>query len=276
MAVFETERGKRLTITLPPSPWLELSQVADTYRRLTGEEKATRTRLNGLHAERERAVEQDAYELGQALKEKRKPKASTKVETLDKEIKAAERHLAGVESAIESASTDLIDVVDEHKEEWDRDAEAQLQGAQSQYAEAVEAAAAAARKVFEKLALLRWVRLFPEVAFYSVGDGKVPGLMAPNGELYTAGAVFSGLHDQAQIEWNPQLPRDPQGAATQALHEARRANEVAGRGYMTDQERALFEVNPFQFFNGADSSPLSKMPVPLVFNGNETDAEEEG
>ena len=273
MAVFETERGRRLSIALPPSPWPELAEVADTYRRLTGEEKATRARLTALQVDRQHAVEQDNFELGQALKANRKPKASTKVESLDKEIKATERHLAGVESAIESASSDLIDVVDENREEWDEEASSQLKDAQAEYAEAIEAAANAARTVFEKLGLLRWVRLFPEVLFYSVGDGKVPGLMAPNGDLYTSGAVFGGLSEQAQIEWNPMLPRDPHGEATQALHEERRANELAGRGYMTESERVLFETNPMEFYGGKDARPLRKMPVPLVITGNEEDEE---
>ena len=178
-----------------------------------------------------------------------------------------------VESAIESASTDLIDVVDEHREEWDADAYAQLQDAQAGYAEAIESAAAAARTVFEKLAVLRWVRLFPEVLFYSVGDGKVPGLMAPNGELFATGAVFNGLREQAQIEWNPQLPRDPHGAATQALHEERRANELAHGYYMTDAEHALYVADPMRFFGGQDAKLMSKMSVPLLITGNEEDSE---
>ena len=60
MSVFESARGRRYDINLPPPGSLDgLDAAAETYKRLSERGSVTATRLGGLRGERERAEDRE-------------------------------------------------------------------------------------------------------------------------------------------------------------------------------------------------------------------------
>jgi hypothetical protein len=254
MAVGEVSRGRRLDVSLPPPGiWEELDEVSATYLRLVADRKATGTKLSALRGALERAKDAERHALAQAIKDRKAEPKATEVEKIEKQIEACERRFAAVEEAIDDALAEVHITVDERRGEWCEDALSRLTDAQSQYAEAIEEVVSRAQDVYAAVALLRFARLFPddEVAYRARGS-MLPTLRGMNGDPFSSFDVFQALRDEARITYDPKgwSARDPIGAAVQALHEARRANEEKGLGYMTDSERALFEANPDEFYGG--------------------------
>jgi hypothetical protein len=263
MAVFETNRGGRLDIQLPPSPWPELKKVAEQYEKLARERRVTGTRLGGLEGERTRAIEQDRIALAKAIKDGKDDPGSKRVEKIEKEIAACKRRLEALEEALDMASGDLIATVDEHREEWSEEAQSELEAVQSVYAEAVEALASAREEVSAQYALFRWVRMFPDEPTYRIRGSFLTTLRAQHGDPYFFSQVVDSLREDAQVKYDPKPSdlRDPHGAASQQQHEQRQANEQAGLGYWTDSELERMEENRAEFFGGAGAR-LKRMPVP--------------
>jgi uncharacterized protein YukE len=249
----ELASGRRFEVAVPSSSnWEELNEAAETYRRLVQERNVTARRLGGLQGERVRAVEQERHALAAWLKSDRSTKEpdSSKVAKIDKEIKAAERRLLAVEEAIDDAISDLIAVVDEHRDEWREDAERALAQERAQYAEAVEALAQAREKVSAAYALTSWVNGFPEFEqTFRVRGAVVGSLKAENGEPYWFAQVVDALRqDATQTVGAPR--RDPNAEASQRHHEERMRNERDGRGYWTDKELDFMAQNEVEFFGG--------------------------
>lgn len=242
MSVFESARGRRLDITLPPPGSLEgLDAVAQAYERLKRERKVTATRLGGLRGERERVVDQERAALARALKDGKEVPKTSKVEKIDRDISAAEQRLAALEEALDLASEELIVVADECCEEWTEQVLGEVSTAQREYQEAVEVLASASGEVLAKIALLRWARLFPEDEIsYRVRGSNVLALRAPHGDPYSLDEVLQALREDAQVTYDPRawVSRDPLGARIQVEFEEKRANEEKGLGFLTDAQIA--------------------------------------
>jgi hypothetical protein len=237
-----TETGRRFNIAPPPpGQFEELDKAAETYNKVLADRKATGRRLGGLRGERERAVAEDRALLAQAIKEGKKEPTPSRVAKIDKEIEACERRMEALEEALESAVGDLILVVDEHRDAWAEDAFAQVVEAQAEYADAVATLDVAAQALHAKLALLRFVRLFPDgESSYKVRGSFVLSLRGTNGDPYALHDVLGALREDAQIEFDPSAwrTRDPHGAAVQERFEEQRANELKGLGYLTNAQVA--------------------------------------
>lgn len=240
MATFETKSGRRLDITPPPPGiWEELDEPANVYRKLVQERKVTGTRLGGLRGQRERVIEAERAALAKALKEGSKEPDSSKSERLAKEIEACERRLSALEEAIDLAVADLIVAIDEHREDWTEEVLEQVAAAQAEYQRAVDEVSSASQEVLAKIALLRFVRLFPEDEIsYRIRGSNVLALRSPNGDPYSLYDVLAALAEDAQVTYDPKawVSRDPLGAAIQERHNEKHRNAEKGLGYFTDAE----------------------------------------
>jgi hypothetical protein len=234
---------RRLDISLPPPGSLEeLDEVAGNHRRLVADRKVTATRLSGLRGQRERVAEAERAALAKAIKDGTKEPESSRVEKIDKDIEIAEERLAAVEEAIDESLADIIEVVDEHREDWTQLALETLAEAQARYAEAIEEVAKASDALLARISLLAFVRGFPEdEPSYRVRGSHVAGLRGPNGDAFWLTEIIDALRQDAAVDFTPPAsPRkaDPLAALTQTLFEEKRANERAGRGFLTDAQVA--------------------------------------
>jgi hypothetical protein len=267
VAVSEVGSGRRLNINVPPSsPWDELNEAGDAYRKLVQERSVTGRRLSGLEGERSRAIEQDRIEYAKALKEGKGDPGGKKVEELEKKIAACKRRLTALEEAIDMATDDLIAVIDEHRDEWAEEVWAEFAATREGYAQAVEALEEARAKVDTKHALLSFVLGFPEEeSTYRVRGSFVAALRAQNGDPYYFSQVVDALRTDAQMtEGAPEVhrSRDPLAQQIQAVHEERLANEQAGHGYFTDEELKRKAENPVEFDLGRGTRVSRRMPRP--------------
>jgi hypothetical protein len=262
MPVFATERGGRLHVVLPRTEWKELEGAAEEYARLLQEQKVTRSRLQMLRNEHEKAERKDASELARWIKDGKKgrepePKA---VEKIDKEIRACERRLVAIEEALDDAESDLIDVVDEHRNEWKASIEAELDAAYDEYAEAVEKLAQVHDTLSAKLGLRSWLHFFPEDEISYVPRGMLlPTLRAAHGDPYLFSQVVSALREDASVH-RPEGSRP--GHETQRIHEERLRNELEGRGYYTNDELRRLDENELEFRHGAGVRIIKTQPIP--------------
>lgn len=277
MSAIETSRGRRLDISPPPpGTWQELDEKAETYNKLVRERKVTGTRLGGLRGELGRAIAEDRDALARAIKEGKPDPKTSRVEKIEKEIKACERRLGALEEAIDLALEELIEVVDEHRDEWSQQAMEDVAQAQAEYGEAVEAVSSAVQEVLVKVALLRFTRLFPDSeTSFKVRASVVPALRGQNGDPYSIYDVLAALTEDAQVKYDPKAwgSRDPLAVAIQARHDEALANQKKGLGYFTDEDLALLGSNPVQFFHGANARLVT--PQGSRATANNTDEAEE-
>ena len=262
MPVFETERGRRLQIVLPRTDWKELTAATEKYADLLRDRRATESRLHTLGGEREKAERKDASELKKWLQEGKKgrqpePKA---VEKIDNEVRASKRLIDTIDDSLDDAETHLIAVVDEHRDEWKEAAEVELTSAYDEYAAAVEQLAEVHDRLSASLGLRSWLQFFPEDPFYVPRGMLLPTLRAAHGDPYLFDEIVTALREDAQVRRREQ---PISVSETQRIHEERRANELAGREYYTDDELARLEENPDVFRHGAGVRIVETMPMQL-------------
>lgn len=222
MPVFETPGGSRLQLALPRTDWPELQEATEAYSSLLKERRVTSSRLGQLKRDRERAVEVDRAALGKAIKEGKPDPGDKNVEKIEKEIRACNRRLEALEHALDSAESDLIDVLDEHRDEWLAQADEAVEKAQAQYAEAIDAVSVASHAYAGALALRGWVRSFPEEeTTFRVRERFLPRLRNANGSAFYLSDVLAALHEDATpAEPTPVIPW---GVAYDDAKEARNA-----------------------------------------------------
>jgi len=199
MPVFETPGGSRLQLSLPQVDWPELQEAANSYTTLMKERRVTSVRLGQLHAERDRAIEADRAALGKAIKEGKPDPGDKNVEKIEKEIRACNRRLEALEHALDAAESDLIDVLDEHRDEWLGEVGESVATAQAQYAEAIEAVAQASQSYAAAITLRNWIRSFPEEeTSFRVRERFLPRLRNANGSAFYLSDVLTALREDAQ------------------------------------------------------------------------------
>jgi hypothetical protein len=265
--VFETERGGRIDLVLPPPEWKELEQVITAYEDLKGERNVTLSGLSGLTAERERAIEADRRVLKEWIRDGKKgtEPAAKEVEKVEKRIAACNRRLEALEEALDDAETDLIAVVDEHGGAWAEEVDVTHAEAREEYAQAVEALSVARNKVAQRFALLYWLRHFPDEVRYRVRGAYLPGLIASWGDPYTFADVLVALRDDAQARPGTDTSRgqDPLTNALagegQRIHEERARNEQAGKGYFTEEELMRIADGTLEFSDGVGARRVRRM-----------------
>jgi hypothetical protein len=116
-------RNARDTLTLfrlPPESdaWDELKGPITEYRRLAADRKLAQQRLGELENSRRRAVEADRLAYAKALREKTPDPGDKAVKRLDRDMASTRRTIEALEVAIEEAEQELIETVDEHKQDW--------------------------------------------------------------------------------------------------------------------------------------------------------------
>lgn len=258
MPVFETSRGGRLDIGLPRTQWRELESAREAYEQLKRERNVTASRVLSLERKREKAIDADRRALAVWIKNGQKgaEPGPKEVEKIENEIRACNRRLEAIEDALDDAETDLIAVIDEHRDAWVEEVEDTHAQAREEYERAVEALSAARDVVSERFSLLYWLRWFPDeekgAVSYRVRGSYVGKLIASWGDPYTFTQVIDALREDARARPDIEAThlRDLIGMATQQAHEERRANEEAGRGYFTDQELVRLQENEVTFHHG--------------------------
>jgi hypothetical protein len=202
MPVFETSGGARIEISLPRTKWTEFEEAAEAYRQLLRERKVTSTRLRSLVNSREKAIVKDRAALAVAIREGKPDPGDKTVEKIEKEMQACKRRLEALEHALDDAESDLVAVVDDHRDGWLPETEEALAKAREEYAERVEEVAKARARVSAAWGLAHWLRHFPNeevgAISYRVRSSLVPPLKSQNGDPYPFETVISALRDDAQ------------------------------------------------------------------------------
>ncbi len=210
----EDLRGKRIALEIPATSWQPLERERATLERLNGELRTARQNFYDLRAKREQAALEDRRALAEALRAGTREPRADRVAKLDAELAAATERIAALEFAIGETENVVAGVVEEHRAEWQRDAEKRLEAAQRQYVEAVEALAAARGTIAERQALLTWLRGFP--ARYIVRHRPLHELRL-HGEPMGWEGVIAALRADAQppepappaLHSQPLSPRPP-------------------------------------------------------------------
>ncbi len=276
MPVFETSRGGRIDLSLPRTQFPELNEVVEAYEQLRRERKVTSSRLSGLTRQREKAIEADRRTLADWIRKGQKgaEPGPKEVEKVEKEIAACNRRLEALEEALDDAERDLIAVVDEHREAWVEQAEVEHAAAREEFAGAVEALALSRQALSERFALVFWLRHFPDeergAISYRVRGSYLPPLKAENGDPHTFADVVAALREDAQEHPAPRHPGSL-GSEVQRVHEERRANDEAGRGYYTDEELLRLASGELWFKHG-EGAQLVRPPL-VIRNGDGNDEE---
>ena len=158
-------------------------------------------RLSSLQRRgREAAQEQDAIALAEAIEEGKEEPKTNNVEQIDKEIAACERRVAALEIVVDNLEQSLIAVVDEHRDEWVEEVDAELTADFEMYGDAIEAVASARAHISQKFGLRRWLHGFPETnpVYAEGGSSVVVALKAMHGDPYTFTQVIDALRQDAQ------------------------------------------------------------------------------
>jgi len=202
MPVFETSGGARIAITLPPTKWKEFEEAAEAYRQLQRERKVTDTRLRSLVNSREGAINADRMALAKSIREGKPDPGDKTVEKIEKEIQACKRRLEAIEHALDDAESELIEVVDDYRDDWLPETEEALAQAREEYAEKVEALAKARARVSAAWGLVHWVRHFPNAEVgaisYRVRGSVVGRLKGLNSDPYPFDQVIAALREDAE------------------------------------------------------------------------------
>jgi len=225
MPVFETPGGSRMDIALPQTEWPELKEAIDAYTTLKRELKVTRARKASLEVECQktertatRAVK-DAIRAGKGEKEA-VAKFDKDLEKIEREIAACERRSKAIDEGLDEAESELILVVDDHREEWLAEVTPEVTAALDAYREAVQALGSKREAVSHVYALRDWLRGFPEeVMSFKTGSGILPKLRSPNGSPFYVHDVLAALLEDASPEppaeiqpFRPLHPRVASGA----------------------------------------------------------------
>lgn len=222
MPIFETPGGSRLQLSLPHTEWPELQVASEAYTTLLKERRVTASRLSQLKTDRERAVTADRSALGKAIKEGKPDPGDKNVEKIEKEIAACNRRLEALEHALDTAESDLLDVLDEHRDAWVKELDESVTQAQAKYAEAIDAVATASHAYSNALALRNWVRSFPDgETTFRVRERFVPRLKNPNGSAFYVGDVLAALSEDATPQ--KEMPVIPWGVAYDEAKDAQNA-----------------------------------------------------
>lgn len=249
----ETATGRRVDLSLPQTNWPELQEIATEYAEKQQERKVVSHRLGALRGRgREQAQHEDQMVLAQAIEQSKKEEpTASKVEQVDKEIAACERRLGALEIVVDNLEQRVIEIVDQHRDAWIEEVDAELTSGSQRYAEAIEEVSAARISISQKFSLRRWLTGFPDTTYKVGGSSAVVALKAMHGDPYTFDEVMDALRQDAEMDMRDAAQKaEPLKSLTQRRHEEKQANLEAGLGYYTDDELKRLAENPIEFHHG--------------------------
>ncbi len=201
-------------LELPPEiTHKRIRAAAAEYARLLGEHQASSTAAHGLEQARHEAVEVDRRAYADALragKGKDDP-GQPATERADAEILKTRRREEALAVAVAAARTDLIDAVDQHRDEWAAALQKQLEGARDKLREAVDQVSAAHADLAEAHAGVSWLEAFPEQSLWRPGRfaAQLPALRTPSGDAVPTAAAIAALRELAEPPAEPAQPAEP-------------------------------------------------------------------
>jgi hypothetical protein len=213
MPVFETSTGSRLDLMLPHTSWPELQRAVAEYQYLLKERKAAGYRVGALVHEQERAIRKDLDALKQTLLKGGEDPGAKHEAKVKKEAEAAKRRFDALDLALEDAEMKLIDVVDDHRDEWLAEIEETQEKARTEYEEVVETLNRLRARLTRQRSLKNWLTNFPEQPSFRIGFPHLRNLTAPSGDPYAWEHVIDALRKDAnppQAVPNPLGPPNPQ------------------------------------------------------------------
>lgn len=204
MALFETATGSRIEVRLPDVEWDELRAAVEQYRAHTRERRAVAARIDVLEREKDAAIRKDLEALAQALRDSKPDPGAKAEEKVKKELEAARRHFEALNLMLDDAEERLLEVVDEHKDDWIEEVQSELAEHRAAYEQAIETLRTTRAVVASKHSLVRWLTNFPDQASFRDVVPPVRRLESPNGDPYLWDEVIAALHNDA----NPQPQRE--------------------------------------------------------------------
>src|SRR5437870_4491307 len=130
MPIFETHNGKRMELMLPSgTPWEELNTVTNEYKTLLRNRRAASRRVGATKNALETAIRKDLEALKDALVAGKEDPGPKNEEKAKKEAEAAKRRYDALDLAIEDVEIKLIELIDEHRDEWVEEMEGKVEEA---------------------------------------------------------------------------------------------------------------------------------------------------
>lgn len=198
MPIFETPNGKRMELMLPgATPWDELNAVTEEYKKLLRERRVAGRRMGATANALENAIRKDLEALKEALVAGKPDPGPKNEEKAKKEAEAAKRRYEALDLAIEDVEVKLIEVIDEHRDEWVEEIEGQEEKARELFALTLEQLTSNRNRLAIRRGLKYWLQNFPAQPSFRIAVSPVRGLTAPHGDPYPWDEVMAALTAEA-------------------------------------------------------------------------------
>lgn len=194
MPIFEAPNGKRMELLLPGNTgWPELDAVIEEYKTHLRNRRVAARRVGATANALENAIRKDLEALKDALVAGQPDPGPKHEEKAKKEAEAAKRRYDALDLAIEDVEIKLIEVIDEHRDEWVEEMEGKEEKAREVFALAIEELAAHRTRLAMRRGLKYWLQNFPEQPSFRFGVSPVLGLTAPHGDAYRWDEVIAAI-----------------------------------------------------------------------------------
>jgi hypothetical protein len=147
----------------PPSgaDWPELRKAADEYDELRAKARETDAQLAELRLALKAAQRTDTADLAAAIRGGGNVKAKPQAAAVEAAIREAEGFACALELALDGAVGDAAEVVEQHRDEWARDAEDRCRQAHLAVLDAIDTLEEAADRLSRAETVKRWVANWP-------------------------------------------------------------------------------------------------------------------
>jgi hypothetical protein len=157
-----TAGGRRVALNLPSGTGFpEVEKARQELQRLTGERRETAGRHRELVTAREAAKQGDLELAAQAIRGGKAAPKTRAVDAVDAELEKLQEHLAAVDTAIDMCENELVEAVEQQREQRVGELDEQLVQAQARWREQIDALEAQLATINQVGSLRNWYRDFP-------------------------------------------------------------------------------------------------------------------
>jgi hypothetical protein len=187
--------GRRIALNLPAGSGLEeIEQARAELARLNRERRETDERRRTLLQAREEAAQTDLAAAARAIRGGAKAPKTRQVDTVDAELAKLEEYAAAVDTALDQCESELVDAVEEKREQRTRELGERLSDEQERWVELVDACMEQLAKINTTASLAAWYGGFPGPypAFRERSTGHL-SMRGTGGSVYAPAAVLAEL-----------------------------------------------------------------------------------
>jgi hypothetical protein len=215
-----TRSGRRVALNLPEGSGLEEVEAARTeLARLNRARRESEERRRVLFNSREEAKQADLAAAGRAVRAGKKEPTTRAVEAVDEEISKLEEHLAAVDEAIDQVERELVEAVEQQREQRVAELDEQFAKELADWREGILERVDQLERINQVGSLRAWYRDFPGKfpSFRQRSFGHLDlteGTGAPAAALKALHAAFDPPEDRRAmpIPDEPRPLRSPRAA----------------------------------------------------------------